>query len=178
MWRWTGAPRLPAVADRQRTAATLAERRSGEGMTTAAQTGLRQRPAKRTVEAVSAPEDPSRHRLRHGRRPARSWVEAGYRLTPTSLAAILTGAVSVLVRGGGEARRPHPSPASRPTHGMEAPDVVRGETQLWARCRRGCRRADGLHAGDAFEMGTRRRWPSHRLFHLHDRRAFRRHHQT
>lgn len=104
--------------------AILAERRSGEGMTTAAQTGFAQ-VLQTHLEAVSAPEDLPV--IVCGMAGARQgWVEAGYIDTPTSLAAILTGAVSV----PGQKRdvRILPGLAQR---SKEAPDVIRGEeTQL------------------------------------------------
>ncbi|MFS8047864.1 2-dehydro-3-deoxygalactonokinase [Rhizobium sp. BR 314] len=102
----------------------LAERRSGEGMTTAAQTGFA-KVLQAHLDAISAPSDIPV--IVCGMAGARQgWVEAGYIDTPTSLAAILTGAVAV----PGEARdvRILPGLAQR---AKEAPDVMRGEeTQL------------------------------------------------
>src|SRR5215471_12998977 len=102
----------------------LGERRSGEGMTTAAQTGFAE-VLQSHLAAVSAPEDLPV--IVCGMAGARQgWVEAGYIDTPTSLAAILTGAVSV----PGQKRdvRILPGLAQR---SKEAPDVIRGEeTQL------------------------------------------------
>ncbi len=102
----------------------LAERRSGEGMTTAAQAGFA-KILQTHLDAISAPSDiPA---IVCGMAGARQgWVEAGYIDTPTSLTAILTGAVAV----PGEARdvRILPGLAQR---AKDAPDVMRGEeTQL------------------------------------------------
>lgn len=102
----------------------LAERRSGEGMTTAAQAGFA-KVLQAHLDAVSAPADSPV--IVCGMAGARQgWVEAGYIDTPTSLAAILTGAVSV----PGQTRdvRILPGLAQR---SKQAPDVMRGEeTQL------------------------------------------------
>ncbi|AYG65341.1 MULTISPECIES: 2-dehydro-3-deoxygalactonokinase [unclassified Rhizobium] len=105
-------------------ASILAERRSGEGMTAAAQTGFA-KVLQAHLEAVSAPGDIPV--IVCGMAGARQgWVEAGYIGTPASLAAILTGAVSV----PGQSRdiRILPGLAQR---SKEMPDVMRGEeTQL------------------------------------------------
>ncbi len=102
----------------------LAERRSGEGMTTAAQAGFA-KVLQVHLDAVSAPD--TIPVLVCGMAGARQgWVEAGYIDTPASLAAILTGAVSV----PGQSRdiRILPGLAQR---SRQAPDVMRGEeTQL------------------------------------------------
>ncbi|MBY5902311.1 2-dehydro-3-deoxygalactonokinase [Rhizobium leguminosarum] len=102
----------------------LAERRSGEGMTSAAKTGFS---AVLTghLTAIEAPENLPV--IICGMAGARQgWVEAGYIDVPTPLASILTGAVSV----PGESRdiRILPGLAQRD---MATPDVMRGEeTQL------------------------------------------------
>ncbi|NEI68090.1 2-dehydro-3-deoxygalactonokinase [Rhizobium lusitanum] len=102
----------------------LAERRSGEGMTTAAQTGF-DTVLQAHLDSVSAPD--AIPVIVCGMAGARQgWVEAGYIDTPTSLSAILTGAVSV----PGQPRdiRILPGLAQR---SQEVPDVMRGEeTQL------------------------------------------------
>ncbi len=102
----------------------LAERRSGEGMTTAAQTGFA-KVLQAHLDAVSAPD--TLPVIVCGMAGARQgWVEAGYIDAPTSLAAILTGAVSV----PGQSRdvRILPGLAQR---SQTVPDVMRGEeTQL------------------------------------------------
>lgn len=102
----------------------LAERRSGEGMTTAAQTGFA-KVLQTHLDAISAPD--AIPVIVCGMAGARQgWVEAGYIDTPTSLAAILTGAVSV----PGQSRdvRILPGLAQR---SQQVPDVMRGEeTQL------------------------------------------------
>lgn len=103
---------------------TLGERRSGEGMTTAAQTGFAQ-VLQSHLTALAAPDDIPV--IVCGMAGARQgWVEAGYIDTPASLSAILTGAVSV----PGQSRdvRILPGLAQRD---RQAPDVMRGEeTQL------------------------------------------------
>ncbi len=102
----------------------LAERRSGEGMTTAAQIGFA-KVLQSHLDAISAPD--ALPVIVCGMAGARQgWVEAGYIDTPTSLAAILTGAVSV----PGQSRdvRILPGLAQR---SQQVPDVMRGEeTQL------------------------------------------------
>ncbi len=102
----------------------LAERRSGEGMTTAAQTGFAE-VLQAHLDAVSAPD--TLPVIVCGMAGARQgWAEAGYIDAPTSLAAILTGAVSV----PGQSRdvRILPGLAQR---SQTVPDVMRGEeTQL------------------------------------------------
>jgi 2-dehydro-3-deoxygalactonokinase len=102
----------------------LGERRSGEGMTTAASTGFAE-VLQSHLSALAAPDDiPA---IVCGMAGARQgWVEAGYIDVPTSLSAILTGAVSV----PGQKRdvRILPGLAQRSKH---SPDVIRGEeTQL------------------------------------------------
>lgn len=102
----------------------LAERRSGEGMTTAAPAGFA-KILQTHLDAISAPSDIPV--IVCGMAGARQgWVEAGYIDTPTSLSAILTGAVAV----PGQSRdvRILPGLAQR---AKDAPDVMRGEeTQL------------------------------------------------
>lgn len=102
----------------------LGERRSSEGMTTAASTGFAQ-VLQSHLSAVFAPDDIPV--IVCGMAGARQgWVEAGYIDTPTLLSAILTGAVSV----PGQKRdvRILPGLAQR---SKQAPDVMRGEeTQL------------------------------------------------
>ncbi|MGV1761299.1 2-dehydro-3-deoxygalactonokinase [Rhizobium sp. A22-96] len=102
----------------------LAERRSGEGMTVAAQTGFA-KVLQAHLDAISAPSDIPV--IVCGMAGARQgWVEAGYIDTPASLAAILTGAV--VVPGQSRDVRILPGLAQRST---QAPDVMRGEeTQL------------------------------------------------
>ncbi|MGG6897308.1 MULTISPECIES: 2-dehydro-3-deoxygalactonokinase [Rhizobium] len=102
----------------------LAERRSGEGMTTAAQAGFANI-LQAHLDAISAPLDLPV--IVCGMAGARQgWVEAGYIDTPTSLAAILTGAV--VVPGQSRDVRILPGLAQR---AKDAPDVMRGEeTQL------------------------------------------------
>ena len=102
----------------------LGERRSAEGMTTAASLGFAG-VLQAHLDSLSVPaEIPV---IICGMAGARQgWVEAGYIDTPTSLGAILTGAVSV----PGQSRdiRILPGLAQR---SAEAPDVIRGEeTQL------------------------------------------------
>ncbi|MBB3656399.1 2-dehydro-3-deoxygalactonokinase [Rhizobium sp. BK650] len=102
----------------------LAERRSGEGMTTAAKTGFSEVLAGH-LAAISAPAELPV--IVCGMAGARQgWVEAGYIDVPASLSSILSGAVSV----PGESRdvRILPGLAQRDA---AAPDVMRGEeTQL------------------------------------------------
>lgn len=102
----------------------LAERRSGEGMTSAAQTGFSEVLAAH-LSALEAPSDLPV--IICGMAGARQgWVEAGYVDVPAPLPAVLTGAVRV----GGVARdvRILPGLAQRKS---DAPDVMRGEeTQL------------------------------------------------
>lgn len=102
----------------------LAERRSGEGMTTAAKTGFSQILAAH-LAAVEAPAELPV--IVCGMAGARQgWVEAGYIDVPAFLFSILSGAVSV----PGESRdvRILPGLAQRDA---AAPDVMRGEeTQL------------------------------------------------
>lgn len=102
----------------------LGERRSSEGMTTAASTGFAE-VLQSHLSALFAPDDIPV--IVCGMAGARQgWVEAGYIDTPTLLSAILTGAVSV----PGQKRdvRILPGLAQR---SKQAPDVMRGEeTQL------------------------------------------------
>jgi 2-dehydro-3-deoxygalactonokinase len=102
----------------------LGERRSSEGMTTAASTGFAE-VLQLHLSALVAPDDiPVIVCGMAGSR--QGWVEAGYIDTPTLLSAILTGAVSV----PGQKRdvRILPGLAQR---SKQAPDVMRGEeTQL------------------------------------------------
>jgi 2-dehydro-3-deoxygalactonokinase len=102
----------------------LAERRSGEGMTSAAQTGFPEVLAAH-LSALEAPSDLPV--IICGMAGARQgWVEAGYVDAPAPLPAVLTGAVRV----GGVDRdvRILPGLAQRKS---DAPDVMRGEeTQL------------------------------------------------
>ena len=102
----------------------LAERRSGEGMTTAARTGFAE-VLQSHLAAIAAPADLPV--LICGMAGARQgWVEAGYLDTPAALADIPVAAVRV----PGQARdiRILPGLAQR---AAEAPDVMRGEeTQL------------------------------------------------
>ncbi len=102
----------------------VSERRSGEGMTTAAQTGFA-RVLQTHLDAVSAPD--TIPVIVCGMAGARQgWVEAGYIDTPTSLAAILTAAVTVPEQTRDV--RILPGLAQR---SQQAPDVMRGEeTQL------------------------------------------------
>jgi 2-dehydro-3-deoxygalactonokinase len=103
---------------------TLGERRSAEGMTTAARSGFPE-VLRAHLAALSVPE--SIPVVICGMAGARQgWVEAGYIDTPASLKAILESAVSV----PGERRdvRILPGLAQR---SIAAPDVMRGEeTQL------------------------------------------------
>jgi 2-dehydro-3-deoxygalactonokinase len=102
----------------------LGESRSDEGMTTAAKIGFAEVLAKHLAE-VGAPE--ATPVIVCGMAGAKQgWVEAGYIDVPTSLSAILTGAVSV----PGQSRdvRILPGLAQR---SQAMPDVMRGEeTQL------------------------------------------------
>lgn len=102
----------------------LGERRSGEGMTTAASLGF-EKVLQAHLDSLSVPPDVPV--IICGMAGARQgWVEAGYIDTPTSLSAILTGAVSV----PNQKRdiRILPGLAQRAT---DSPDVIRGEeTQL------------------------------------------------
>ncbi|WFS01397.1 2-dehydro-3-deoxygalactonokinase [Rhizobium tumorigenes] len=102
----------------------LGERRSGEGMTTAASLGFAG-VLQAHLDSLSVPADVPV--IICGMAGARQgWVEAGYIDTPTSLSAILTGAVSV--PGQDRDIRILPGLAQR---SREAPDVIRGEeTQL------------------------------------------------
>jgi 2-dehydro-3-deoxygalactonokinase len=102
----------------------LAERRSGEGMTTAARTGFAA-VLQSHLAAISAPEDLPV--LICGMAGAKQgWVEAGYLDTPAALSAI--PAAAVRVPGVAADIRILPGLAQRDT---AAPDVMRGEeTQL------------------------------------------------
>ncbi|WP_312419046.1 2-dehydro-3-deoxygalactonokinase [Shinella sp.] len=107
-----------------RNGAVLAERRSGEGMTTAARTGFAEVLTSH-LAAISAPEGVPV--LICGMAGAKQgWVEAGYLDTPAALSAIPAAAVRV---PGVEADiRVLPGLAQRDA---TAPDVIRGEeTQL------------------------------------------------
>ncbi|UNK37418.1 2-dehydro-3-deoxygalactonokinase [Shinella sp. H4-D48] len=107
-----------------RDGAVLAERRSGEGMTTAARTGFAEVLTSH-LAAISAPEGVPV--LICGMAGAKQgWVEAGYLDTPAALSAIPAAAVRV---PGVEADiRILPGLAQRDA---TAPDVIRGEeTQL------------------------------------------------
>jgi 2-dehydro-3-deoxygalactonokinase len=107
-----------------RDGAVLAERRSGEGMTTAARTGFAE-VLQSHLAAVSAPK--GLPVLICGMAGAKQgWVEAGYLDTPAALSAIPAAAVRV---PGVEADiRILPGLAQRDA---TAPDVIRGEeTQL------------------------------------------------
>ncbi|ANL45622.1 2-dehydro-3-deoxygalactonokinase [Rhizobium phaseoli] len=107
-----------------RDGSVLAERRSGEGMTSAAKTGF-SAVLSGHLAAVEAPD--TLPVIVCGMAGARQgWVEAGYIDVPTPLASILTAAVRV----PGESRdiRILPGLAQRQT---ATPDVIRGEeTQL------------------------------------------------
>ncbi|KEC72746.1 UNVERIFIED_ORG: 2-dehydro-3-deoxygalactonokinase [Rhizobium esperanzae] len=107
-----------------RDGSVLAERRSGEGMTSAAKTGF-SAVLSGHLAAVEAPD--TLPVIVCGMAGARQgWVEAGYIDVPTPLASILTAAVRV----PGESRdiRILPGLAQRQT---ATPDVMRGEeTQL------------------------------------------------
>jgi 2-dehydro-3-deoxygalactonokinase len=102
----------------------LGERRSGEGMTTAAKTGFAD-VLNAHLAALSVPEKVPV--IACGMVGAKQgWIEAGYIDVPASLSSILTGAVSV----PGQSRdvRILPGLAQRD---KAAPDVIRGEeTQL------------------------------------------------
>ncbi|WLR96317.1 2-dehydro-3-deoxygalactonokinase [Shinella sumterensis] len=102
----------------------LAERRSGEGMTTAARTGFAA-VLQSHLAAISAPEDLPV--LICGMAGAKQgWVEAGYLDTPAALSAI--PAAAVRVPGVAADIRILPGLAQRDS---AAPDVMRGEeTQL------------------------------------------------
>lgn len=107
-----------------RDGAVIAERRSGEGMTTAARTGFSEVLASH-LAAVAAPEDLPV--LICGMAGARQgWVEAGYLDTPAALAAI--PAAAVRVPGVSADIRILPGLAQRDP---AMPDVMRGEeTQI------------------------------------------------
>ena len=102
----------------------LAERRSSEGMTTAAQTGFPQ-VLTAHLSALAAPSDLPV--IVCGMAGARQgWVEAGYVDVPAPLPAILAGAVRV----SGIDRDVRILPGLAQRH-ADAPDVMRGEeTQL------------------------------------------------
>lgn len=102
----------------------LGERRSGEGMTTAAKSGF-VTVLQSHLDSLSVPDDVPV--IVCGMAGARQgWVEAGYIDTPTSLSVILKSAVSV--PGIDRDVRILPGLAQR---SLEAPDVMRGEeTQL------------------------------------------------
>ncbi|WP_029620108.1 2-dehydro-3-deoxygalactonokinase [Pseudorhizobium marinum] len=102
----------------------LAERRSGEGMTSAAQTGFPEVLAAH-LSALEAPSDLPV--IICGMAGARQgWVEAGYVDVPAPLPAVLAGAVRV----SGIDRDVRILPGLAQRH-ADAPDVMRGEeTQL------------------------------------------------
>jgi 2-dehydro-3-deoxygalactonokinase len=102
----------------------LAERRSGEGMTSAAKTGFADVLASH-LQAVDAPRDlPVMICGMAGAR--QGWIEAGYVDVPASLLSVLTGAVRVA--GVDRDVRILPGMAQRD---VGYPDVMRGEeTQL------------------------------------------------
>ncbi|NLS00311.1 2-dehydro-3-deoxygalactonokinase [Rhizobium sp. P38BS-XIX] len=102
----------------------VAERRSGEGMTTAAQAGFA-KVLQTHLDATSAPSDIPV--IVCGMAGARQgWIEAGYIDTPASLASILTGAVAVPDQTRDVRILPGLAQRSK-----DAPDVMRGEeTQL------------------------------------------------
>ena len=102
----------------------LAERRSDEGMMTAAKSGFAAVLQTHLAAVEAAPDLPV---IICGMAGARQgWVEAGYVDTPASLAAILSGAV--IVSGQSRDIRILPGIAQRDAG---APDVMRGEeTQL------------------------------------------------
>ncbi|WP_438749892.1 2-dehydro-3-deoxygalactonokinase [Pararhizobium sp. O133] len=104
--------------------AVLAERRSGEGMTTAAQTGF-SKILESHLSAVSAP--PHLPVIICGMAGARQgWVEAGYLDTPAPLTGIVKAAVTVT--DANRDIRILPGLAQRD---QDRPDVIRGEeTQL------------------------------------------------
>jgi 2-dehydro-3-deoxygalactonokinase len=105
--------------------AVLAERRSGEGMTTAAKTGFSSI-LEAHLAAVAAP--PHLPVIVCGMAGARQgWIEAGYLDTPAPLSAIIKAAVTV--PDANRDIRILPGLAQR---SAEAPDVIRGEeTQLF-----------------------------------------------
>jgi len=130
-----------------RDGAVLAERRSGEGMTTAARTGFTE-VLQSHLAAISAPD--GLPVLICGMAGAKQgWVEAGYLDTPAALSAIPAAAVRV---PGVEAdMRILPGLAQRDT---TAPDVIRGEeTQLLGA-------AANLGSGNHFVCmpGTHSKW--------------------
>lgn len=117
----TSSFRLWLLAD---DGAVLGERRSGEGMTTAAHTGFAA-VLQAHLDALSAPH--SLPVIACGMVGARQgWIEAGYIDTPASISSILTGAV--IVPGQSRDIRILPGLAQR---SQAVPDVIRGEeTQL------------------------------------------------
>lgn len=125
----------------------LNESRSDEGMTTAAKTGFAEVLA-RHLATVEAPADIPV--IVCGMAGAKQgWVEAGYVDVPTSLSAILTGAVPV----PGQSRdiRILPGLAQRD---RASPDVIRGEeTQLL-----GALGADSTGAQAVCMPGTHSKW--------------------
>lgn len=104
--------------------ATLAERRSNEGMLTAAGIGFAKVLDKHLSELAAAPDLPV---IMAGMVGARQgWIEAPYVETPASLAETLAGAVAV--SGANRDVRIIPGIAQKDA---DAPDVMRGEeTQL------------------------------------------------
>ncbi len=130
-----------------RDGSVLAERRSGEGMTTAAKTGF-SGVLSAHLAATGAPE--TLPVVICGMAGARQgWVEAGYADVPAPLSAILSGAIRV----PGESRdiRILPGLAQRDT---ARPDVIRGEeTQLL-----GALGADSGGARAVCMPGTHSKW--------------------
>ena len=130
-----------------RDGAALAERRSGEGMTTAARTGFAEVLASH-LAAIAAPADLPV--LICGMAGAKQgWVEAGYLDTPAALSDI--PAAAVRIPGVSADIRILPGLAQRDA---DAPDVIRGEeTQLIGA-------ASALGAGDHLVCmpGTHSKW--------------------
>ena len=127
--------------------AVLAERRSGEGMTTAAKTGFAQ-VLSAHLQAVAAPSDLAV--VVCGMAGARQgWVEAGYVDVPAPLPAVLSSAVKVPAIDRDV--RILPGLAQRQPG---APDVMRGEeTQLLGAL------ANGAEGGQLVCMpGTHSKW--------------------
>ena len=153
--------------------AVLAERRSGEGMTTAAKSGF-SAILESHLSAVSAPAHLPV--IVCGMAGARQgWVEAGYLDTPAPLSAIVKAAVTV--PDANRDIRILPGLAQR---SEEAPDVIRGEetqllgaiSQLGGGSHLVC--MPGTHSKWVRVTGGIVRW----LFHFHDRRTVRRYFQA
>jgi 2-dehydro-3-deoxygalactonokinase len=102
----------------------LGESRSDEGMTTAARTGF---PAVLATHLAKVGAPDTAPVIVCGMAGAKQgWVEAGYIDVPTSLSAILTGAVAVQAKAATFA-----SSRASPSATRQSPDVMRGEeTQL------------------------------------------------